>query len=114
MATLGRQGVIQCLVQFFKSRCGNPSLIQDANTNVRHLCGYDTNLPGWRLLSETISYLPPIASAGYTLKATDMDKLATIGQIADALITPPQKTPRKTGRTGQAKFLALAHERSNN
>jgi hypothetical protein len=37
-----------------------------------------------------------------------MDKLATIGQIADALIAPPQKTPRRTGRVGKAKFLRLA------
>lgn len=112
MAALSKQGVVKILVGFVKSRCGDPSLIKDANTNARHLCGYDTNLAGWRLLSESISYIPAIASAGYGLKATDMDKLATIGQIADALIAPPQKAPRKTGRTGKAKFLALAHERS--
>jgi hypothetical protein len=49
--------VIQGLLQFFLSRCTNSSVIKDVNSNVRHFCGYDTNLAGWRcdLLSPAYS-----------------------------------------------------------
>lgn len=114
MPALGRQGVINCLVQFFKSRSGNPSVITGAASNVKVLCGYAKNPGGWRALSETISYLPPIASAGYSLKGTDMDRLATIGDIATKLMAPPLRDANFKAklRTGDARFLALDHERS--
>jgi hypothetical protein len=115
MSISNRDFVVQDLLQFFRSRCSNASLIKDENSNVRHLCGYDTNLPGWRLLSETISFLPHIHNFGYALKATDMDKLATIGQIANALVASRKRVSsyKANLRTGRAKFLALDTERSD-
>ena len=103
-----RDFVVQDLLQFFKSRCGNPGLIKDRNTDVRHYCGYDQNLPGWRLLADTISMLPHVRSYGYWLAPTEMGRLSTIKQIADKLISKrASKTPSPRIRTGRAKFLAV-------
>ena len=66
MPVSNRDFVVQDLLQFFRSRCTNSSLIKDVNSNVRHLYGYDTN----HLLADTISFLPHIHSFGYELKAT--------------------------------------------
>jgi hypothetical protein len=99
MAISTRDFVVQDLLTFFKTNCANPSLITGENSNVKHLCGYDADLAGWRLLDEPISELPHIQSYGYWLSATDMDLIATIGQIADALI-----------KSAKAKKLAAASE----
>ena len=47
------------------------------------------------------------------IKATDMDKLATIKQIADALIASRKRASsyKANLRTGKAGFLALDSER---
>jgi hypothetical protein len=105
--------VVQDLLVFFRSRCANASLIKDASSNVRHLCGYDFNLAGWRLLADTISFLPHIHSFGYGLRATDMDRLATIQQIANALLSSRRRMSayKANQRTGRAGFLALDSER---
>jgi hypothetical protein len=114
MPVSNRDFVVQDLLQFFRSRCTNSSLIKDQNSNVKHFCGYDTNPGGWRLLADTISYLPHVHSFGYGLRATDMDGLATIAQIADALVASRRipSTYKANLRTGKAKFLALDSERS--
>jgi hypothetical protein len=105
--------VVQDLLVFFRSRCANASLIKDVNSNVRHLCGYDQNRAGWRLLADTISFLPHIHSFGYGLRATDMDGLASIQQIANALIASRRRMAayKANLRTGKAGFLALDSER---
>jgi hypothetical protein len=107
MAT-NRDRVIQDLVVFFKSRCAVPSLIKGETSNAKHLCGYDGDTAGWRLLDVYISDLPYIQSRGYWLSATDMDSVATIGQIADALINSATKKLAPLSiiqRQGKAGFL---------
>jgi hypothetical protein len=86
MAINTRDFVVQDLLTFFKTHCANPTLITGESSNVKHLCGYDADAAGWRLLAEPISELPHVQSYGCWLSATDMDQIATIGQIADALI----------------------------
>jgi hypothetical protein len=103
-----RDFVVQDLLQFFKSRCAKPDLIKDQNTDVRHYCGYDSNLPGWETLADTISMLPHIRAYGYWLAPTEMDSLGTIKQIANKLISKrTTNTPSPQLRTGRAKFLAV-------
>jgi hypothetical protein len=111
-----RDFVVGDLLVFFRSRCTNSALIKDENSNVRSLCGYNANLPGWRLLSDPISLLPHIHSYGYWLRPTDMDNLATIGKIADKLISSKSKKSRPQTtqlRTGKAKFIAMGSERAD-
>jgi hypothetical protein len=106
--------ITQDLLIFFRSRCARPELIKDVTSNARHLCGYDGNLPGWRLLSDTISLLPHIHSYGYWLRPTDMDGLRTIAQIADKLTKTSRRRPANFNaalRTGKAGFLAMDSER---
>jgi hypothetical protein len=104
-----RDFIVQDLLQFFRSRCARPELIKNENTDVRHYCGYDSNLPGWRALSDTISSLPHVRSYGLWLAPTEMDKLGTIKQIADKLLSKRKaKVPSPQLRTGKAKFLAMA------
>ncbi|MGT2501220.1 hypothetical protein ACVOMS_11085 [Bradyrhizobium guangxiense] len=90
-------------------------MIKDQSSNVRHLCGYDTNLAGWRLLADSVSFLQHVHAFGYGLRATDMDRLATIGQIADALLSSRRRmaTYKASQRTGKAGFLALDGERAD-
>lgn len=103
-----RDFVVQDLLQFFRSRSANPGIIKNENTDVRHYCGYDNNLPGWRLLADTISMLPHINSYGYWLAPTDMDSLGTIKQITNKLMSKrTAKAPSPDLRTGRAKFLAV-------
>jgi len=110
MALSNRDFVVQDLLEFFRSRCAVPSLIKDETSNVRHLCGYDSNLPGWRLLSDTISLLPHIHAYGYWLAPTAMDKLGTIAQIANKLLASRKtsKPLKPELRTGRAKFLPVS------
>jgi hypothetical protein len=110
MAISTRDFVVQDLLIFFKSNCANPSLITGENSNAKHLCGYDADPAGWRLLDEAISELPHVQSYGYWLSATDMDQIATIGQIADALIKSgkakqPSAALDVSLRRGSANFL---------
>lgn len=113
MAVSNRDFVVQDLLVFFRSRCAKPELIKGEDSNVRHLCGYDNNLAGWRLLANAISMLPHIHSYGYWLRATDMDGLATIGQLADKLLASRRRAANFSAniRTGKAQFLALDSER---
>jgi len=111
MALTNRDFVVQDLLEFFRSRCAQPQLIKNESTDVRHYCGYDQNLPGWRLLSDTISLLPHVHSYGYWLNPTDMDSLGTIGQIANKLVSRKRSVPLKPKeRTGKAKFLAISEK----
>jgi hypothetical protein len=71
MPISNRDFVVQDLLDFFRSRCTNASLIKDESSNVKHLCGYDFNLAGWRLLADTISFQPHIHAFGYGLRATE-------------------------------------------
>ncbi len=104
-----RDRVIQELVTFFKPRCAIPSLIKGESTNAKHLCGFDGDTGGWRLLAPLISDIPFIQSRGFFLSATAMDRVATIGQIADALIksVANAKMAALSGveRQGKAGFL---------
>jgi hypothetical protein len=104
-----RDRVIQELVTFFKPRCAIPSLIKDENTNAKHLCGFDGDTAGWRLLDVPISDIPFIQSRGFFMSATSMDRVATIGQIADALIKSVAKAEVSAlsgvERQGKARFL---------
>jgi hypothetical protein len=113
MPISNRNFVVQDLLQFFRSRCTNASLISGETSNVRHLCGYDTNLAGWRLLSDTISFLPHIHTFRYFLRSTDMDGVRSIAQIADTLMDSRKRsnTYKAKLRTGKAGFLALNGER---
>jgi hypothetical protein len=114
MPLANRYFVVQDLLQFFRSRCAQPDLIKDENTNARHLCGYDTNLAGWRLLADPISMLSHVHAYGYWLRPTDMDGLATIGQIADKLVASAKRSAafKANQRTGKAKFLAPDKDKS--
>ena len=113
MALSNRDFVVQDLLEFFRSRCAKPEYIKDESTDARHYCGYDQNLPGWRLLADTISHLPHIQAFGYWLAPTDMDSLGTIGKIANKLVAARKRSTaiRSGERAGRAKFLALS-ERS--
>ncbi|MHC4042851.1 hypothetical protein [Bradyrhizobium sp. 23AC] len=115
MPVSNRDFVVQDLLNFFRSRCTNANLIKNQTSNVRHLCGYDFNLAGWRLLADTISFLPHIHAFGYGLRATDMDRLATVAQIADVLVSSRRRMAnyKASQRTGRAGFLALDSERAD-
>jgi hypothetical protein len=63
-----------------------------------------------------IGTIPPHpTSFDYGLRATDMDRLATNGRIADALMTSRRgmATYKASKRTGRAKFLSLDGERDD-
>jgi hypothetical protein len=115
MALSKRDFVVQDLLILFRSRCAKPELIKDESTDARHYCGYDQNLPGWRLLSDTISLQPHIHAYGYWLRPTDMDGLGTIGEITDKLMESRRRGPllNPKARTGPAGFLAVS-ERTDN
>jgi hypothetical protein len=113
MALTNRDFIVQDLLEFFRSRCAKPELIKGEATDVRHACGYDQNLPGWRLLSDTISMLPHVRAFGCWLNPTDMDRLGSITQIANKLMATRKRSvaPKQDLRTGPAKFLTVS-ERS--
>src|ERR1700682_765312 len=69
------------LIRFFKSRCPDESVAIDVFTDVRRVCGFETDSAGWRGLAGVISQLPTVSAAGLAIGPSDMDGVSTISQL---------------------------------
>ena len=78
-------GVDGELLGFFRSISANPALIKNNKSNVKHICGYDSNPGGWRLLATQIRQLPHIQADHLTITASNLDGCSTIADIEGKL-----------------------------
>lgn len=111
MSLRPRDFVVLDLITFFKTHCANASMITGEASEIKYLCGYINDPSGWCLLAPLLSELPHIHSYGFCLGLTQMDTLATIGQIADAVVASEEPKSALVG-AGHAKFVAPTGARS--